>query len=251
MNHRDIIPIHLAVQYLAAAGISFLDKKKDDRHTNLGYNPQKNEIFTRPLCQTGDYLSLVLTDFSLHWNSPSGSSNYSLQNSSHKDALAWIKVVSNKPEFKSSYHYRFHYALPCVISDDFVFSASAEDLLWESQMRTTAYNVISSILRAHSMESEIRIWPHHFDTGAKAALTGKEDISVEFGLAIPDSLIDSHYFYISGYKDGKALDTSSFSKLNNGEWFNNGFKGAILVASDNNEQLVIDFFNQVIQAYQH
>lgn len=249
MEHKGIVPIHLAAQYLAAAGISFVDAKDDDSHTNLGYDLQKNEFFTHPLGLTEDYLSLVLTDFSLHWNSPSGSSNYNLQNSSHRDALAWIKVVSNKPEFKSSYQYRFHYALPYAISDDFIFTATAEDLLRESQMRTIAHNVISSVLKKHAMESEIRIWPHHFDTGALAVLPGKEQISIGLGLAIPDSLIDSHYFYISGYEGHKALDTSSFGKLNRGQWLNSGFKGAVIEANDYTEQQLVDFYDEAIQTF--
>jgi hypothetical protein len=30
--------LHIAAQYLAAANMSFLEKKADDSHTNLGFN---------------------------------------------------------------------------------------------------------------------------------------------------------------------------------------------------------------------
>lgn len=249
MEHNGIVPIHLAAQYLAAAGISFVDPKEDDSHTNLGYDLQKNEIYTHPLSPAGDYLSLVLTDFSLHWNGPSGSSNYNLQNSSHKDALAWIMMVSDKPEIRGEYQYRFHYTLPYDISDDYIFHATAEDLLRESQMRTMARIVISSVLQIHAMESEIRIWPHHFDTGALAVPPGKEQISIGLGLAIPDSLIDSYYFYISAYEGHNAIDTTSFDELVNGQWLNNGFKGAALDAADRKEHQVIDFYKEAIKTF--
>ena len=249
MRNYGIERIHLAAQYLAAAGISFVDPKDDDSHTNLGYDLQKNEIYTHPLGPTDDYLSLVLTDFSMHWNSPSGSSNYNLQNSSHRDALAWIRAVSNKPEFNSSYQYRFHYALPYSISDDFIFTATAEDLLRESQMRTMAHNVISSTLKKHAMESEIRIWPHHFDTGAYAEHPNIPGMFLGLGLAIPDTLVDTHYYYISGYLGHNSIDTSLFRPLEFGDWFNNGFQGGILKADNVSMQNATAFFREAIEAY--
>ena len=39
--------IHLAAQYLAAAGISFLEKRDDDSHTNLGFNIEKGTLDDR------------------------------------------------------------------------------------------------------------------------------------------------------------------------------------------------------------
>ena len=249
MDHNGIIQIHLAAQYLAAAAISFLDHKEDDSHTNLGHNPRRNEIFTRPLSPAGDYLALALETFSLRWDSPSGSSNFYLQNSSHREALSWINLVSESHEISGRYQYSFHYTLPYEISDNYTFHVSAEDLLRERRLRNLATNALLAFINEHSMESEIRIWPHHFDTGAFAALPGKEQVAIGLGLAIPDTLIDSHYFYLSGYAGHKSIDTSSFDKLSNGQWLNNGFKGAVLEADDYSERQIKEFYKEAIQAY--
>ena len=41
--------MHLAAQYLAAAGISFLEKKDDDSHTNLGFSIKDQCLYTHTL----------------------------------------------------------------------------------------------------------------------------------------------------------------------------------------------------------
>lgn len=41
--------MHLAAQYLAAAGISFVAKEDDDSHTNLGFSAETGSMTTHPL----------------------------------------------------------------------------------------------------------------------------------------------------------------------------------------------------------
>ena len=41
--------MHIAAQYLAAAGISILEKQPDDSHTNVGFSVEDRTLFTRPL----------------------------------------------------------------------------------------------------------------------------------------------------------------------------------------------------------
>ncbi|MBT8280297.1 MAG: hypothetical protein KJO16_01875, partial [Muriicola sp.] len=48
------------------------------------------------------------------------------------------------------------------------------------------------------------------------------------GLAIPDSVCEEHYFYMSGYVNNKSLDPESLTPLKHGNWISKGFKGAIL-----------------------
>jgi hypothetical protein len=48
--------MHLASQYLAAAGLSFVKKQDDDSHTNLGFNTEKGIMYTRALSDNGDQL---------------------------------------------------------------------------------------------------------------------------------------------------------------------------------------------------
>ena len=69
------------------------------------------------------------------------------------------------------------------------------------------------------------------------------------GLAIPDNLSDVHYLYISGYKDGKAIEPTNFNALKNGTWINKDFKGAILPATQVSINEAVSFFKEAINQF--
>jgi hypothetical protein len=239
--------MHLAAQYLAAAGISFVEKQDDDSHTNLGFSIAKNCMETHPLCENADVLSLDYKTFSLNWNSERGSTSFPLDGATHIDVLSWLKGTS-KTFLNKSFRYEFHYNLPYEISDDFIFSLSdtskIEELL---QLRILAQRTLEETLSKTQLVSSIRVWPHHFDSGAYARL--KEGIAIGFGLAIPDEVCSEHYFYISGYKGRNAISANEFSSLSKGEWKNNGFTGAILPAETVGLSEAVLFFKEAIECY--
>ena len=239
--------MHLAAQYLAAAGISFLDKKDDDSHTNLGFSIAKSCMETHPLSENGDVLSLDYKNFSLNWNSESVTNSFPLDGATHSDALNWLKETSKTFLYKS-YVYEFHYDLPYEITDDFKYELVDANRLAELlQLRILAQSVLEETLNDGNLESPIRTWPHHFDSGAYTSLN--ENIAIGFGLATPDTVCAEHYFYISGYKGHDALNAEDFSALSNGEWKNNGFKGAVLPAVRIDTSKAVLFFKEAIENY--
>ena len=68
-------------------------------------------------------------------------------------------------------------------------------------------------------------------------------------MAIPDTLSDEHYFYISAYKNGSAILPSSQSDLSLGKWVNQGFTGAILSATNLVESESVQFFQEAIDQF--
>ena len=98
--------MHLAAQYLAAAGISFLDKKEDDSHTNLGFDTDNGTLSTHIFSKNKDRLVLNYQKFTLDWVSLSGSVSFRLDGAKHQQIIKWISEVSqrflNKP-----YQYKF------------------------------------------------------------------------------------------------------------------------------------------------
>ena len=239
--------MHLAAQYLAAAGISFVAKKDDDSHTNVGFSIEKAGMETHALSENSDVLSLDYKTFSLNWNSESGSTSFPLDGATHIDVLSWLKGTS-KTFLNKTFRYEFHYDLPYEISDDFIFSLSdtskLEDLL---QLRILAQRTIEETLKSEQLVSPIRVWPHHFDSGAYSNL--KEGVAIGFGLAIPDGVCNEHYFYMSGYKGHNAIPTNGFSSLSKGEWKNDGFTGAILPAETVGLSEAVLFFKEAIECY--
>lgn len=237
--------IYLASQYLAAAGISFLDKKEDDSHTNLGFDTDGGYLETHPLSDNNDKLILNYKNFSLEWKSNDGSKAYKLDGATHKEVVKWISDTSST-FLNKTYKYKFHYDLPYSINDDSTFKLLDVEKLNElMHLRILAQFILEQINTHYKLETSIRIWPHHFDTGIYTAMP-ESDISIGLGLATPDSVCDDHYLYITGYKGGNVIDVSGLDKLSIGEWKSEGFTGAILNAKDIEESKGVDFFNEVI-----
>ena len=239
--------VHSASQYLAAAGISFLDKKKDDSHTNLKFKVDDATLHTRPLNEAGDTLSFDYNDFSLVWNSNEKYKVFSLDGKSHEQVLKWIQATSTEANLKLPYRYQLHYELPYEITNEFTFRLSNPLVLNKlMRTRTLAQKVLEVFVEEQQLRSEVRVWPHHFDTGAFAPLKNNTDVSISLGMAIPDAICDDHYFYIAGYKDGNVLVTNNLQTLSIGKWINEGFKGAILPVGDSNSSTVHSFYKEAL-----
>lgn len=237
--------MHLAAQYLAAAGISFVAKKDDDSHTNLGFSVETGRMETHPLSPSGDVLSLDYKNFTLNWNSQNNEASFRLDGATHEKTLKWLEEVS-ETFLRKKYNYDFHYDLPYEIADDFIFKLLDSGKLNELvHLRILAQFTLEKVLKDHDLTSSIRVWPHHFDSGAYTSLD--KDVAIGFGLAIPDTVCDEHYFYISGYKGRDALNTEDFSALSAGEWKNDSFKGAILPAAEAKELEAVLFFKEALE----
>ena len=239
--------MHLAAQYLAAAGISFVAKEDDDSHTNLGFSAETGSMTTHPLSANGDVLSLDYKNFTLNWIAQENKASFRLDGATHEKTVAWLQEVSNT-FLSKTYRYDFHYELPYEIADDFIFklhdSGKLNALI---HLRILAQLTLEKVLQDHGLTSEVRVWPHHFDSGAYAQLD--KDFAIGFGLAVPDDMYNEHYFYISGYAGHNALSTEGFSALSRGEWKNEGFKGAILPATEVKALEAVLFFKEAIENY--
>jgi hypothetical protein len=228
---NTITELHKAAQYLAAAGISFIDKKPDDSHTNVGWNTSESRMETH-VFGDGFKLGLNLKNQGLEWmKGDTVVSFLDLSNFSHKEIVTWIAEQAIQNNLSKSYSYSFHYDLPYEdVADGHIFTLDKSDLSSISSELTKAQNVFEQFLKLENLESPIRVWPHHFDLGIYAALNA-ENSFMGAGLAIPDSLVDGLYFYVSGYKNGAAIETKSFGKLQHGEW-RSDWNGATLASKD-------------------
>lgn len=241
--------LHLAAQYLAAANISFLEKKADDSHTNLGFDVDTMSLKTHDLSASGDILSLNYRKFSLEWSSKGKSASIALNGKSHKEVLSWLQEQS-QTQLSREYVYAFHYELPYTIDDEFEFQLTDISRLEELRnLRVLAEYTLERVIEKNKLNTPVRIWPHHFDTGGYTALDETSGIAIGFGMAIPDSLSDTHYFYISGYKNGSAVFPNSANDLTLGKWVDQGFKGAIVSAADLIESESVQFFQEAIDQF--
>ncbi len=244
--------MHLAAQYLATAGISFLDKKDDDSHTNLGFYAEKGYLETWPLNENGCKIALDYSQFSLHWiTNDTPRTKLQLDGKTHNEIVQWMDEVTTALGRAKTYTYKLHYEMPYgKITDDFVFSKPPQRELDKLLgYRRIAQHALENVVDSMNLNSTIRIWPHHFDTGGYKTINPDKDISVGFGLAIPDTMIDDFYLYTSGYKGHEVIDTSKFSTLTYGKWMNDGFKGAVFPMKNVDEAKATTFFNESIGKY--
>ncbi|WP_299218494.1 hypothetical protein [uncultured Aquimarina sp.] len=244
--------MHFAAQYLAAAGISFVDKKDDDSHTNLGFSVEKGILYTRNLDNKPIVLSLNYDLFELEWNNTSSKNTLKLDGTSHAEVLQWLKRMTANSEMSKPYSYDIHYELPYQITDDYVFKLQDISALQQlKKYRVLAYEIIREFLDRNKLYSEIRIWPHHFDTGAFAPLEDEAGLAIGLGLAIPDEAHNEYYFYISAYQGHDSVETINFKPLSLGEWKNEGFKGAVLPVTGVNKNNGVTFFEEALTAYKN
>ena len=241
-----ISTMHLAAQYLATSAISFIPKKEDDSHTNLGWVNHTLETHHFP---NGDKLRLNYNLFSLEWIHRDGHTEHLfLNNQTHKTTIEWLSQVSTRSQLVQKYAYDKHYQLPYdPISEDTRFKIPQQDELNQMiKVRDLAQSVISNVLDTNNYKSAIRIWPHHFDTGAFINITN--ELSIGLGMAIPDSIINDYYFYISGYNGHKPIKIEVNSS-NNKTYYDNGWQGFAMPASDLNHASAIDFCQTAINSY--
>ncbi|NAY92426.1 hypothetical protein GTQ34_10890 [Muricauda sp. JGD-17] len=243
--------LHLAAQYLATAGKSFIPHREDDSHTNLAFSTAEKSLFTRPLDDAGTLLGLNYNTFSLNWKSSNPQFFY-LKGKTHKDIIAWISEMTKTTGLEKSYAYNLHYDLPYSLEGNESFALSSEGEVQELiRLRSLAQTVLTKFLKEENLESEVRVWPHHFDTGAFAHLHDGSGKSIGFGMAIPDNTVDDLYFYVSGYRGSSVWNTWAFKPLTHGKWINNGFKGAVLAASQTSEENTLYFLKEALAGYKN
>ncbi|GAA0730693.1 hypothetical protein GCM10009430_42120 [Aquimarina litoralis] len=195
-------------------------------------------------------LSLNYQTFGLEWNDNNSITTLLLNDKTHRQVLEWIDSMASKSNLSKSYTYDLHYELPYLITDEYIFKLEDVDTLQQlKEQRILANSVLEEFLKVNKLVSEIRIWPHHFDTGAFAPIEDSSGISIGLGMAIPDTMIDDYYFYISGYHGHDGVDTSGFKELSIGTWKNDGFKGAVLPITGIDEKQGVNFLNEVLTAY--
>ncbi|EDM42923.1 hypothetical protein SCB49_11522 [unidentified eubacterium SCB49] len=241
---------YLAAQYLAAAGIQFVEKKEDDSHTNLGFDKNSGCLITHPLSENGDELRFNYNSFSLEWKSKNETTTLALDGKSHEEVLSWLNekamLYLNK-EFSYSFHYEGTYP----ITSSYVFKLSDASQLNELLLlRKLGQNTLELFVEENKLDTSIRIWPHHFDTGIYDLLPSTE-VTVGLGLAIPDTLCNEFYFYASGYKNSKSINPSNFAVLKKGTWKSGGFTGAIFSAKDVDVTAATGFLKEVVTAFKN
>lgn len=237
---------HIAAQYLATTAISFLEAKSDDSHTNLAW--QNGALSTHSLSESNCRLSLDYRSFSLIWTNDAGYRNeFSLDGKTHSEIITWIRRTSLEVKFNKVYEYKLHYELPYKDKlNAYIFQRPSKEVTEQLiQQRDLAQQALEKVLK--DQDTAVRVWPHHFDSGA--FFTTKNKIGIGLGMAVPDTMINDFYFYVSGYKGHDAIELPEPIQIENGNYHHKEWKGFVLPVAGTMLEEAVEFYTTAIRAY--
>ena len=240
--------LHLAAQYLAMAGKSYVAHAPDDSHTNLAWDESSKRLLSRNLGNTSIQVSVCYISFSLEVLSDGKLiDKLELHSLSHTEVLQWLTNALEQAGLEGDYLYDLHYDIPysSTVSTFRFELISHQEVQKVASYLTLAQKQFSLFLQQENLNSEVRVWPHHFDLGAYATISDYKNRSLGIGLAIPDSLVADFYIYVSGWENGKAIPVKGFTNLTYGKWHAN-WAGAVMPISEASEETILPYLKEAL-----
>lgn len=249
--------LHHAAQLAAAAGISFLNPRPDDSHTNLEWVPALAGLFSRTIPATTPFrVGVRPVDLTLlvvaEYEGPVA--HYRLHGRTIIDAAVWIRAqIATLGGDPIRYALKRHFEIPghpVALGDAFDASdrsGFAELTKWLANGAST----LDSIARSIPEASEVRCWPHHFDIATLIRLTPDRTIGV--GLEPGDHYYDEPYIYVNMSPQPTASEARSRPLWGRGRWHTHEWVGAVLTGSrlgagSAQEQQVLEFIDSAVSA---
>ncbi|MDF1570609.1 MAG: hypothetical protein P1P82_03220 [Bacteroidales bacterium] len=225
--------VHWLSQVIAKVNRTFVPGKDDDSHTNLYFDAMGGRLFGRWIDGPDGriILALNLQTFAFEWMDERQHVLHEVQ-VFEKDLVQLEQEVAAYPATIHLDTDRFsvplHFGIPEygfeVLHQGDVSSGGMQQWFVFRELANRSCQAMLGYLQA---ESEIRIWPHHFDTGIYAMVT--PDLGLGFGLAMEDAMVGSPYFYLSGYNQRKPVSYENPSRLTKGSWITGEhWNGAVL-----------------------
>lgn len=230
--HKADQKLHYLSQILAKVNRSFIEKKEDDSHTNLAYDPWNQRILGRTIQKNDDQyrLNLNLVDLSFEMLDQTqnslwlvGSAGKSIQEVEEQVDHGIKDLGLAQEDWRAPMHYE--------IPDYGLGKHPIEPLSEVERTHWTYYRALANysclnLQKSLATQLEIRIWPHHFDTATLIKIN--EKLSIGYGLAMKDEMVGEAYFYLSGYPEGFNFNYANFKQGEDWQWKSSEWKGAIL-----------------------
>ena len=195
--------LHQLSQVIAKANRTFIPALEDDSHTNLAFDSLGKRILGRWINSESGKIMLTyqLTSQNFEWVDE----NYHIQLSVSSIGKT-VSEIESEISYKlqdlnlddSNFKDPMHYDIP-----EYSFKGQKIEPFSENQLnswmhyRLIANEACHALLGHLAVNAEIRIWPHHFDTGLYVNVNSK--LGIGFGLAMEDQMAGAPYFYMAGY----------------------------------------------------
>jgi len=231
---------HQAVQLIAIVGRHLITQEEDDSNTNMQYYPEQKMMVGNAL-ENGlrvavdiDSMYLKVLDKELQTKK-----QFALEGKSKKMAIEKLRnILWDLNVDVSNFKDELHYELPKhKLNKDGVFSINNEDDFLENAIyRNNAELILNEISEKYKLKEAIKVWPHHFDTGSFIPVShnkkGDLSSSIGLGFAIPDTMINEPYYYLSFWSEKPIKDLENLEDLTVGQWMTPNWNGAVLKISD-------------------
>ncbi len=228
--------IHWLSQVIAKVNKAFVPEKEDDSHTSLYFDGLGKRLAGRWVDTPNGriLLSLNVQNRRFEWL------NNRLRVMAaidyiNKELQVIEQDVSDFPSGLGLNADRIFKPLHFEIPDYHIQKLSEENVSQEGidawcKIRDLANNACLAVLGYVQAESEIRIWPHHFDTGIYARISG--GLGIGFGLAAEDAMVGEPYFYLAGYGSDSPAKFENLPSPDGGKWItDNSWNGFVIPLS--------------------
>ncbi len=225
--------LHWLSQLIAKVNRTYVPKRDDDGHTNLFFDNIASRIPGRWFEAGKDQVifGLNIQYQRFEWLDKSSKVlhnipvfNKSMEELEHETAH-FLKSLNNDTK---KFHEPLHFEIPDYgiekLNPDRLSSQGINDWMF---YRTIAAQSAQSFLGHLQTDGEIRIWPHHFDTGVYTMVTS--DLGIGYGLAMKDDMLGEPYFYLAGYNSNQPIQYDNMNQLSFGAWKTGpNWNGAVL-----------------------
>ena len=234
--------LHQLSQLIAKVNQAYLPHEDDDSHTNL-YFDEVGKRITGRWFGGQDSKYLLVFDL-LNWEYQVLDEKLNALVAISQSGKTLDQTESEVVTFLQKFGFQveglskpLHYKIPVYsFLKEKINKPDSRSLESWMAVRGLANQANRLVLGYLQQEAEIRIWPHHFDTGLYVEVNS--EVGIGFGLAIADLMVDGPYFYLAGYAlKNKTWNWEKVTELAEGEWIiSEGWKGAVLPITEVNRE---------------
>jgi hypothetical protein len=228
--------LHLISQPIAKINRSLQTQQADDSHTNLYFDPIGSRLLSRSF-KAGDKaywacFHLPSWEYQLLDSNMDLVAHIPVHDKSFEDLERdWLSVIGPLGIEQKGLMRDLHFEIRnySFKSEPIQVPDSEAVHTWIAY-RAFANQALSEVIGSLQSDTQVRIWPHHFDTGIYCEFQKK--LGLGMGWAMADELVDEPYFYLSFYPlKGAELDESKPYQC--GKWLDReNWKGFVLKASE-------------------
>lgn len=255
--HDALQQQHQAAQFIALVGKHLVPNIADDSNTNMDF-VFKDNLLRGNVLPDGFRVTLGLTDLRLRILDQENNTKKEISLVGKTKVVAFEELKQSLSDLGvdvTNFINELHYEIPTHSLDKgAVFSLKNESSFIENtNYRHNAELVLQEIAKPFEQAEAVKIWPHHFDTGSFIPVAknekGELSQSIGMGWAMPDTMVDEPYYYLSFWSEKPMDNSDNLAALPAGQWMMPNWNGAVLKQSEIMQQKTAEEQFEIVKSY--